>query len=80
MRLSTTAIYILVSACAGCASTPDTPQELATQRFQKCMDATLPSFGPVQIATADQRLKAAEVCKSVMTAAEPDRVTQSTDP
>lgn len=30
------------------------------------MDATLPSFGPVTIATADQRLKAAEVCKTVM--------------
>ena len=51
---------------SACASTPRTPQELATKRFEKCMDETLPSFGPVQIATANQRLKAAEVCKSVM--------------
>ena len=67
---------VLLSACASTPDTPQSTQELATKRFEKCMDATLPSFGPLQIATADQRLKAAEVCKSVM--AQP--VTQSTDP
>jgi len=63
--LVTTALLI-----AGCASTPDTPQqeaqELATDRFEKCMEDTVPKFFIFKIATADQRLKAAEVCKGVM--------------
>jgi hypothetical protein len=62
MRLLATvaAAALLISGCAS------TPEQLATKRFDDCMDATLPSFGPVKIATADQRLKAAEVCKGVM--------------
>jgi PBP1b-binding outer membrane lipoprotein LpoB len=62
MRLLATvaAAALLISGCAS------TPEQRATKRFDDCMDATLPSFGPLKIATADQRIKAAEVCKGVM--------------
>jgi uncharacterized lipoprotein YajG len=64
-------------AIAACTSTPQKEesrqQELATERFEKCMDATLPTFVHVTIATADQRLRAAEVCKSVMSQGAPEK-------
>ena len=75
MRLLGTvaAAALLISACASTPDRPVSPEQLqqqreeqATKRFDDCMDATLPSFGPVKIATADQRIKAAEVCKTVM--------------
>lgn len=74
MRLLAT-IAATLFICA-CASTPERRpdeaelqqqrEELATKRFNDCMDATLPKFVIFKIATADQRIKAAEVCKSVM--------------
>jgi hypothetical protein len=60
MRFLTAATLLFLCACSS------TPEQQATDRFEKCMDATLPSFGPVKVATADQRIRAAEVCKSVM--------------
>jgi hypothetical protein len=54
----------------GCAAMSKDPevirQRAATERFETCMDATMPSFGPIKVATADQRAKAAEICKDVM--------------
>jgi len=69
--LATMAAALLIS---GCASTPDSPEKLATKRFNDCMDSTLPSFGPLKIATADQRIKAAEVCKGVMSSSQAEPV------
>jgi len=66
MRLLAAVAAAVLLVISGCASTPEQPEKLATKRFDDCMDATLPSFGPLKIATADQRIKAAEVCKSVM--------------
>jgi uncharacterized lipoprotein YajG len=64
MRIPTVIAALLV--ISACASTPETPEQLATKRFNDCMDSTLPSFVHVTVATADQRIKAAEVCRTVM--------------
>lgn len=75
MRLfaTLTAAAVLTSGCASTPEQPDSPEhlqqqreELATKRFNDCMEATLPKFVFFKIATADQRIKAAEVCKGVM--------------
>ena len=70
MRILATVAAALI---CGCASTPETPEQLqqqreeqATKRFNDCMEATLPKFVIFRVATADQRIKAAEVCRSVM--------------
>ena len=70
MRLLVTVAAALI---CGCASTPEEPEqlqqqreELATKRFEDCMEETLPKFVIFHVATADQRIKAAEVCRSVM--------------
>lgn len=73
MRLLVTVAAALI---CGCASTPEKPEqpeqlqqqreELATKRFEDCMEETLPKFVIFHVATADQRIKAAEVCRSVM--------------
>lgn len=75
MRLLVTVAAVALLICA-CASTPQQPpdpaqlqqqrEELATKRFNDCMDETLPKFVIFKIATADQRIRAAEACKSVM--------------
>jgi hypothetical protein len=72
--------FVLI-ALTGCANAPFTreksaqeqeadaqakAQKAATRRFEKCMDSTLTSFGPISFATQEARLKAAEICKDVM--------------
>lgn len=64
--LTVTAALLVISACASTPEAPESPEQLATKRFDDCMDSTLPSFVHVTVATADQRIKAAEVCRSVM--------------
>jgi hypothetical protein len=80
MRILATASAATLLICA-CASTPKRQpdqaeiqqqrDEQATKRFNDCMDETLPKFVIFHVATADQRIKAAEVCRSVMSPAEP---------
>ena len=79
MRLLGTLAAALV--ICGCASTPERPPDqaelqqqreaLATKRFNDCMESTLPKFVIFKVATADQRIKAAEVCRSVMSPSQP---------
>jgi hypothetical protein len=75
MRLLATlaSAALLISACASTSERPVSPEqlqqqreELATKRFDDCMEATLPKFVLFHVATADQRIKAAEVCRGVM--------------
>jgi hypothetical protein len=67
MRMLVVAVVILVTA--GCHLMETDPevrkQKIAAERFEDCMDDTLPRFGPVKVVTAEQRLKAAEICGQV---------------
>ncbi len=61
MRVCALALAILI--VSGCASSPD---EDAADRFESCMDSTLGSVGPFTYGSQEARLKAAEICKDVM--------------
>jgi len=75
-------IVLATLAFSGCSSVPflraKTPEELAfarekaaaeaaSDRFEDCMHSTLASVGPFTYGGRDARLKAAEICKDVMT-------------
>jgi hypothetical protein len=75
-------IVIATLAFTGCSSVPflraKTPEEIAaardraaqeeaSDRFEDCMHSTLGSVGPFTFAGPEARLKAAQICKDVMT-------------
>jgi hypothetical protein len=83
--LATVAVALVIAACASTPERPASPEELqqqreelATKRFDECMEATLPKFVLFHVATADQRLKAAEVCKSVMSPSQAEPISAPT--
>lgn len=62
-------VAVVIVASSGCHLMESDPeirkQKIAAERFEDCMDDTLPRFGPVSVVTAAQRLKAAEICGAV---------------
>ncbi len=57
------ALAVAFFTVSGCATSPD---EAAADRFESCMDSTLGSVGPFTYGSQDARLKAAEICKQVI--------------